>query len=95
MVTCVPGNRGLHRLGEHMRAVVPDQLERARVLAANELDPGVPADRIVEIGDGAVERHRDRALGERLGDAFGDLAAGDAGGELALRAIGECQGDHA
>jgi hypothetical protein len=84
----------LHGLGQNVRAIVPDQLQRPRVLAAEELDSGVPGDRIGEIGHRAVERHGDGALGQRLGDALRDLAAGGAGGVLALGAIGECQGDH-
>jgi hypothetical protein len=85
----------LHGLGENVRAIVADELEGARVLAGDELDLGVAPDRIVEIGERAVERHRDRALRQRLRDAlFGDGAAGDAGLVLPLRAVGECQGDH-
>ena len=72
MVTCVPGKRLLHRLRQHMGGVVPDELERPRILAGEELDPGVAKDRVGKIGDAAVERHRDGALGERLRDAFRD-----------------------
>ena len=84
----------LHGFREHVRGIVPDQLQRARILAVEELDLGILGDRIGEIGHGAVERHGDGALGERLGDAFHDLAAGDAGVVLALGAIGKCQGNH-
>ena len=72
------GPQRLHGLGEHMRAVVPDEFQRARVFAGEELDLGVMLDRIGEIGDRAIERHRDRALGERGRNAFGDIEAGDA-----------------
>ena len=88
------GPQRLHRLGEHMRGVVPDQFERARVLAGDELDLGVLLDRVGEVGDHAVERHRDRALGERGRNALGDVEAGDAVGEFAARAVGKGQGDH-
>ena len=57
---------------------MPDELERARIVAGQELDPGVASDGIGKVGERAVERHRHRALGERLGDALRDLAAGDA-----------------
>jgi len=36
----------LHGLGQHMGAIVPDQLEAAPVLAGEELDSGVALDRI-------------------------------------------------
>jgi hypothetical protein len=77
-----------------VRGIVPDQFQRARILAVQEFDLGVLGDRIGEIGDRAVESHGDGALGQRLGNAFHDLAAGDAGFVLALGAIGECQGNH-
>ena len=54
----------LHRFGEHMRGVMPDQLQRTRILAGEEFDFGVAIDRVGEIGERAVERHRDRALGQ-------------------------------
>ena len=84
----------LHRFCEHMRGIVPDQLQRARVLAVEELDPGILGDRIGQIRHGAVEGHGDRALGKGLGNAVHDLPAGDAGIVLALGAIGKCQGNH-
>ena len=59
------GPQRLHRLGQHMRGVVADQFERARVVAGKELDLGVVVDRIGEVGNLAIERHGDRALGER------------------------------
>ena len=51
-------------------------------------------DRIGEVGDRAVERHRDRALGERGRDALGDVETGDVVGILPTRAVGKGQGDH-
>jgi hypothetical protein len=77
-----------------VRAVVSDQLQRAGIVPAQELDSGVVGDRIGEVHDLAIEGHGDRALREGFGDALDDLATGDAGGMLALRAIGECQDDH-
>jgi hypothetical protein len=61
-----------------MRGVVPDQFQRARVLARQELDLGVLLDRIGEVGDHAVERHGDGALGERGRNALGDVETGGA-----------------
>ena len=76
------GPQRLHGFGQHMRGVVPDQFQRARVFAGEEFDLGVFVDRVGEIGDRAVERHRDRALGERGRDALGDVETGDACREI-------------
>ena len=65
--------QALHGLRQHMGGVVPDQLQRARVLAADEFDLGVALDRVGEVREHAIERHRDRALGERRRDALGDI----------------------
>ena len=65
MVTCVPGHSDLHGFGQHVRGVVPDQFQRARVVAVDELDLGVARDRLGEVGEFAVERHRHRALCQR------------------------------
>ena len=88
------GPQRLHRLRHHMRGVVADQFQRARVLARQELDLGVLLDRVGEVGDRAVERHRDRALGERGRNALGDVETGDALGILPTRAVGKGQRDH-
>ena len=55
----------LHRLGEHVRGVVADQFERARIVAADELDLGVGVDPVGEIGERPVAHHRDAAFGQR------------------------------
>jgi hypothetical protein len=88
------GKESLHRLGQNVGAVVPDELERTRVLARDELDLRIARDRVGKVGQGAVEHHGDRALGQRLRDAFGDFAPGDAVGKLARGAIGEGQRNH-
>jgi hypothetical protein len=41
-----PWPERLHRLGEHMRGIVTDQLQRARIVARKEFDLRVPLDRI-------------------------------------------------
>ncbi len=84
----------LHGLGHHMGGIVADQLQRAGIVTGDDLDLCVGFDCVAEIGKLAVQRHRHRLLGERLGNAFGDLAAGDAGGEIANGIIGEGQMDH-
>jgi hypothetical protein len=58
----------LHRLGQHMRGIVPDQLQRFRALAGDELEFRVRGDGIGQIRQRAVELHGKRLLGERFGD---------------------------
>ena len=83
----------LHGFGEHMRGVMPDQLQRAGIVAVDQLDLRVLRNRIVEIGDHAIQRHRHRALGQRRRDALGEFEPGDVLGIFALGAIGEGEGD--
>ena len=80
MVTCVPGHSDCTASAMHMRGVVPDQLQRARVLARDEFDLGVALDRVGEIGERAVERHGDGALGQRRRNALGHVEPGGAWG---------------
>jgi hypothetical protein len=77
-----------------MRGVVADQLQRARVLAGEELDLRIALDRVAQVRDRAVERHGDRALGERGGNTLRDVVAGDAVGIVPTRAVGKGQRDH-
>ena len=72
------GPQRLHGFGQHMRGVMPDQFQRARVVAIDELDLGVLLDFVGKVGHHAVERHRDRALGERGRNALGDIETGNA-----------------
>ena len=88
------GPQRLHRLGEHVGGVVADELERARVVAADELDPGVSVELVGEIDQGAVAHHGDAALGQRRRDRFGDVEAGKAGFEGAARAVRKSHLDH-
>src|SRR5262249_1433640 len=80
--------------GEHVRGVVPDELQRARVLAGEELDFGIALDGVVQIRERAVERHDDRALGKRGRNALADSGPGGAFGEFPRRADGKGQRDH-
>ncbi|MDF9793714.1 hypothetical protein M2440_004415 [Methylorubrum extorquens] len=88
------GPERLHGFRQHVRAVVADQFERPRIVARDELDRGVARDRVVEIADRAVERHGDRALGERLGDALHHGPTGHRGVVRAGVAVGEGQDGH-
>ena len=83
----------LHGFRQHMGRVVPDQLQRAGIVAGDELDVRILGDRIGEVADHAVERHCHRALGERGRDALGDVEPGDVPGEFALGAVGKGEGD--
>ena len=83
----------LHRFGQHMGAVMPDQLQRAGVVAGDEFYSRITLDRVGKVRDHAIQRHRHRALGQRRRDAPGDIEAGDVLGEFALGAIGEGEGD--
>jgi len=80
---------GLHGFGQNMRRVVADELERARIVAGDELERRVAVDRIGEIGKLAVADHRHGALGERGGNGLGDFEARDSGLVGAACAVGE------
>ena len=88
------GPQRLHGFGEHVRGVVADQLERARVVAGEELDLGIVLDRIGKVGKLAVERHGDRALGKRRRNPLGDVEAGGVLRIVPTRAVGKGHGDH-
>ena len=60
------GVKLLHRLGHHVRRVVANKLERARIVARHDLDPGVLVDLVGKVGEISVEGHRHRLLGKRL-----------------------------
>jgi hypothetical protein len=74
--------------------VVADQLERARVVAGEELDLGIVVDRIGKVGELAIKRHGDRALGERRRNALGDVEAGGVWRIVPACAVGKGHGDH-
>ena len=76
-----------------MGCVMPDQFQRAWIVAGDQLDLRILCDRIVEVGKLAVERHRHGALGKRRRDASGDLEPGDVLGKFPPGAVGEGEGD--
>ena len=84
----------LHGFGEHMRRVMADEFEGARVVAGDKLDLGVMLDRVGQVRELAVKRHGDRALGERRRNALGDIETGCVGRIVPARAVGKGQGDH-
>ena len=83
----------LYGLGHDVCGIVPDQLERFRIAAGDELDRRILGDRIGEIGEIAVEAHGHGALGQRRRDGLGHAQAGRARLDLTRGAVRERQGD--
>ena len=50
-MTCVAGHSVWHRLREPVRAIMADQLERARVRVGDDLDCPIMLDRVGKIGE--------------------------------------------
>ena len=67
------GPQSLDGLGHDVGRVVANQFDRSRIGARHEIDCGVLGDRIVEVGQHAIELHGNGALGERGRDAFGNF----------------------
>ena len=88
------GEKVLHRLGEHMRGVVPDQFKRFRVLAGDEADGGVAVEHGGEVGELAVHAHGDGGLGEAGADGGRHLRARDRTVEAAHGSVGQGDGGH-
>ena len=88
------GPERLNRFGEHMGAIMPDQFERARIVAAEKLDAGILRNRVGQIAHNAIERHRDCAFGERRGNALGNIKSGNNRLEAAIGAIREGDRNH-
>ena len=84
----------LYRLGEHVRRIVADQLERAGIVARDELERCVSIDGVGKIDKLAVANGRHGALGKRGGNGFGDVEARNAGLIGALRAVGKGDVNH-
>ena len=59
------GPERLHGFGQHMGAIMADQFQRARIIAAYELDLSIVGDRVIQIGNNAIQSHGDGPLGER------------------------------
>src|SRR5262249_35036650 len=70
------GPERLHGFGEQMCGIMADEFEGARVRTLDERVPRVFRYRSGQVGERAVERHRDGALGERGRDALGDVETG-------------------
>jgi len=84
----------LHRLGQHMGAIVAQQIEGIGMGAGDDLDPGVPLDGRREILQRPVDFHRKRRLGETRADGSGQFGPGQRPVELAPTAVRKRNRDH-
>ena len=83
----------LHRLGHDVRGIVADQLERVRIVAGDDGDPGVGVDHRRQVLDHAVDADGERRLGQRRGDVARQFGAGDRPVEGAHAAVRQGQPD--
>ena len=84
----------LHGAGHDMREIVTDEFERGGlVLHRVDGDGGVMRDRPLQVPVRAVDLRRDGLFRQRGGDVGRHLGGGHAGGVIARRAIGQCQGN--
>ena len=67
----------LHRLGQHVRGVVADHLQRVVVAAGDEAEFGIAVDQVVEVAQHAVQPHRQRRAGQARPDRDRHRRAGD------------------
>ena len=88
------GIKILHRLGHHMGCVVPDQLQRFRVIAGHNPHAGVRGNRIGDVGQRAVQADGDRLLRKRFRDRSCEFRASDAGLVFACGTVGKSQSNH-
>ena len=66
----------------------------AGFVAGHDLDLGAVRNWVGKVGEHAVDPHRDRLLGERLGDALGHRRSRRAGRKIAFGAVGKRDRDH-
>ncbi len=83
----------LNGFREHMRGVVTDQFQCARIIARQDLDLAGCAERFAEIANSAINGISHGLLGERLRDRLGQSRAGCCGVVVAHGAVGECEGN--
>ncbi len=84
----------LHRLGEHVRRIVAQQLERFRIARRHDADFGVVIHDRRKILHLAVDLHGQRRLGEARADRCGDLGTADRLVEFSDRTVRERNVDH-
>ena len=85
----------LHRLGEDMREVVADQLQRVLlVLRGDQRQVRIALERAVEVAQFAVDPRRQRRLGQARPDRRRDIRRGRALGHFAHRTVGKLDLEH-
>ena len=84
----------LHRLGQHMRRIVPDQFQRLGIAAGDEHHVGVTVDLRCQIDQLAVELHRQGGAGEAGTDRFRHRRARHRRVEAAHGLVGQGDGRH-
>ena len=73
------GKQVLHRLGEDMREIVADQLERILLVARrHQRERGIALERPVEVAQFAIDPRRQRRLGQARPDRRRDIGRGRA-----------------
>jgi len=87
--------QALHGLREQVRGGVAQDVERLRRLVGDDGEFGVVVDAEAGVDELAVDLARERGLGQAGADGGGDVGDGDGMVELAARAVGEGDGDHA
>ena len=77
-----------------MRRVVPDQLQRFRVIARDDLDAGIRGDRVCDVGQRPVQADGNRLLRKRFRDRSREFRTGNAGLVFASGTVGKRQRNH-
>ena len=88
------GVEGLHRLGQHMRRIVADHLQRIRIAPCDEHHRCVVIDRPRQVGRLAVQLHRQRRARQARADGGSDVGARDCPIKAANGAVGQGYGGH-
>ena len=85
----------LHRLGEDVREVVADELERVLLVArGDQREARIALERAHDVAHLAVDPRRERGLGEARPDRRGDVGRGRALGHFPHRTVGKRDLEH-
>ena len=89
------GKQVLHRLGEDVGIIVPDQLERVGLVArGDQRELGIALERPGEVAHLAVDPRRQRRLGEARPDRRRDVGRRGPALDLADRSVGQLDREH-
>jgi hypothetical protein len=90
-----PREQVLDRLGEDMREVVPDELERVSLVArGDQRQARIAFERARDVANLAVDPGRKRGLGEPRADRRGDIGGSRAFRHLLHRPVGQRNSEH-